>query len=93
MLFTKSLMADSVSYSRLQIRKEEVLSRGDLTEAEWCLLKDLLRPERNRKAWPAHHNRTIVNGILRRFRIGPTIRRRQYFGAWSWSHSSSDLVW
>ena len=45
----------------------------DLTEAEWRLLKDLLPPERGRKARPAHDNRAIVNGILWRIRGLPPI--------------------
>jgi hypothetical protein len=40
------------------------LSRGDLNEAEWRLLKDLLPAERGRKSRPAFDNRVIVNGIL-----------------------------
>jgi len=46
------------------------MSRGDLTEAEWCLLKDLLPPERGRKNRPSSDNRPIVNGILWRIRTG-----------------------
>jgi transposase len=40
------------------------LSRGDLSEAEWRLLKDMLPAERGRKSRPTHDNRTIVNDIL-----------------------------
>jgi transposase len=46
------------------------LSRGDLSEAEWRLLKDLLPAERGRKSRPALDNRMIVNGILWRIRTG-----------------------
>jgi transposase len=46
------------------------LSRGDLSEAEWRLLKDLLPAERGRKSRPAFDNRMIVNGILWRIRTG-----------------------
>jgi len=46
------------------------VSRGDLNEAEWRLLKDLLPPERGRKNRPASDNRPIVNGILWRIRTG-----------------------
>ncbi len=46
------------------------MSRGDLNEAEWRLLKDLLPPERGRKSRPAFDNRQIVNGILWRIRSG-----------------------
>jgi transposase len=77
------LTSDSIFDSRLQIREEAVLSRGDLTEAEWCLLKDLLPPERGRKARPAHDNRTIVNGILWRIRTGAPWRDLpEKYGKW-----------
>ena len=46
------------------------MSRGDLSEAEWRLLKDLLPSERGRKSRPAQDNRKIVNGILWRIRTG-----------------------
>ena len=46
------------------------MSRGDLSEAEWRLLKDLLPAERGRKSRPAHDNRPIVNGILWHLRTG-----------------------
>ena len=36
------------------------MSRGDLTEAEWCLLKALLPPERGRKNRPSSDNWPIV---------------------------------
>ena len=42
------------------------MSRGDLTEAEWRVLKDLLPIEAaNRgRGRPPEQNRSIVNGIL-----------------------------
>ena len=46
------------------------MSRGDLSEAEWRLLKDLLPAERGRKSRPSGDNRPIVNGILWRMRTG-----------------------
>jgi len=46
------------------------MSRGDLTESEWRLLKDMLPPERGRKNRPSFDNRPIVNGILWRIRTG-----------------------
>jgi len=59
------------------------LSRGDLTEAEWGLLKDLLPPERGRKSRPAHDNRTVVNGILWRIRTGAPWRDLpEKYGKW-----------
>jgi transposase len=59
------------------------LSRGDLTEAEWRLLKDLLPPERGRKNRPASDNRAIVNGILWRIRTGAPCRDvPEKYGKW-----------
>ncbi|HJS32490.1 MAG TPA: hypothetical protein VJ924_10865 [Alphaproteobacteria bacterium] len=40
------------------------MRRGDLSEAEWRLLRDLLPAERGRKSRPSGDNRPIVNGIL-----------------------------
>jgi len=59
------------------------LSRGDLTEAEWRLLKDLLPSERGRKNRPAFDNRPIVNGILWRIRTGAPWRDvPEKYGKW-----------
>jgi transposase len=59
------------------------LSRGDLSEAEWRLLKDLLPPERGRKNRPALDNRPIVNGILWRIRTGAPWRDvPEKYGKW-----------
>jgi transposase len=59
------------------------LSRGDLTEAEWRRLKDLLPAERGRKSRPALDNRMIVNGILWRIRTGAPWRDLpEKFGKW-----------
>ncbi|WP_211280965.1 transposase, partial [Sphingomonas adhaesiva] len=51
---------------------EAGLSRGDLTEAEWRILKDLLPIERKNRGRgrPPEQNRGIVNGILWRLRCG-----------------------
>lgn len=59
------------------------MSRGDLTEAEWSLLKDLLPAERGRKSRPAFNNRPIVNGILWRIRTGAPWRDvPEKYGKW-----------
>ena len=59
------------------------MSRGDLSEAEWRLLKDLLPPERGRWNRPASDNRSIVNGILWRIRTGAPWRDvPEKYGKW-----------
>jgi transposase len=59
------------------------VSRGDLSEAEWRSLKDLLPPERGRKNRPALDNRPIVNGILWRIRTGAPWRDvPEKYGKW-----------
>lgn len=59
------------------------MSRGDLSEAEWRLLKDLLPAERGRKSRPALDNRMIVNGILWRIRTGAPWRDvPEKYGKW-----------
>ena len=59
------------------------MSRGDLTEAEWRLLKELLPPERGRQNRPASDNRPIVNGILWRIRTGAPWRDvPEKYGKW-----------
>jgi transposase len=56
--------------SRIPLGEEGFLSRGDLSEAEWHLLKNLLPAERGRKSRPASDNSPIVDGILWRIRTG-----------------------
>lgn len=59
------------------------MSRGDLTETEWRLLRDLLPAERGRKSRPALDNRLIVNGILWRIRTGAPWRDlSEKYGEW-----------
>lgn len=54
------------------------MSRGDLSEPEWRLQRDLLPPERGCKCRPASDDRPIVNGILWRIRtvIPPRSNRK-----------------
>ncbi len=60
------------------------MSRGDLTEREWELLKPLLPPERGREGRPAHDNRIVINGILWRLRTGAPWRDvPERYGNWN----------
>ena len=59
------------------------MSRGDLSEAEWRLLRELLPAERGRKSGPALDNRLVVNGILWRIRTGAPWRDLpEKYGKW-----------
>ena len=53
---------------------EAALSRGDLTEVEWRILRMLLpverKPEKRGRGRPPADNRNIINGILWRLRTG-----------------------
>lgn len=79
------------------------MSRGDLTEAEWRVLKGLLPVEREAgkrgRGRPPEDNRNIINGILWRLRCGTAWRDvPEKYGNWNsiyrrfrrWSASS---VW
>lgn len=48
------------------------MSWGDLTEAEWRVLKDFLpiEPSNHGRGRPPEQNRSIINGILWRLRCG-----------------------
>ena len=62
------------------------MSRGDLTEAEWRILKDLLPIERKNRGRgrPPEQNRSIVNGILWRLRCGAPWRDvPPNYGSWN----------
>src|SRR5580698_3539270 len=64
------------------------MSRGDLTEAEWRILKGLLPVEREAgkrgKGRPPEDNRNIINGILWRLRCGTPWRDvPEKFGNWN----------
>jgi transposase len=59
------------------------VSRGELSETEWRLLKGFLPTERGRKSRPAFDNRVIVNGILWRIRTGAPWRDvPEKYGKW-----------
>jgi transposase len=61
-------------------------SRGDLTEAEWRILKDLLPIERKnrRRGRPPEQYRSIINGILWRLRCGAPWRDvPPKYGSWN----------
>jgi transposase len=60
------------------------LSRGDLTDAEWHVLKDLLPPDDGRPGRPAEGTRSVVNGILWRLRTGAPWRDvPEKYGNWN----------
>lgn len=62
------------------------MSRGDLTEAEWRVLKDLLpiEPENRGRGRRPEQNRSIINGILRRLRCGAPWRDvPPKYGSWN----------
>jgi transposase len=62
------------------------LSRGDLTEAEWRVLKGLLpiEPENRGRGRPPEQNRSIINGILWRLRCGAPWRDvPPKYGSWN----------
>ncbi|WP_244548995.1 IS5 family transposase [Bradyrhizobium canariense] len=62
------------------------MSRGDLTEAEWRVLKDLLpiEPENRGRGRPPEQNRAIINGILWRLRCGAPWRDvPPKYGSWN----------
>jgi len=64
------------------------LSRGDLTESEWRVLKGLLPVEREAgkrgRGRPPEDNRNIINGILWRLRCGTAWRDvPEKYGKWN----------
>ena len=65
---------------------EADLSRGDLSEAEWRILKDLLpiEPENRGRGRRPEQNRSIINGILWRLRCGAPWRDvPPKYGSWN----------
>lgn len=62
------------------------MSRGDLTEAEWRVLKDLLPidPENRGRGRRPEQNRSVINGILWRLRCGAPWRDvPPKYGSWN----------
>ena len=64
------------------------MSRGDLSEVEWRILKALLPVERERgkcgRGRPPEDNRNIINGILWRLRTGAPWRDvPEKYGNWN----------
>ena len=64
------------------------MSRGDLTEAEWRVLKELLPVERPPgkcgRGRPPQDNRNVINGILWRLRTGTPWRDvPEKYGDWN----------
>ena len=60
------------------------MSRGDVSEAEWRILKPFLATERGRAGRPAHDNRLVVDGILWRLRTGAPWRDvPERYGKWN----------
>ena len=65
---------------------EAGLSRGDLIEAEWRVLKGLLpiEPGNRGRGRPPEQNRSIINGILWRLRCGAPWRDvPPRYGSWN----------
>ncbi|GBQ07086.1 transposase [Saccharibacter floricola] len=58
--------------------------RGDLTDAEWAIMGDLLPPEHGRWSRPAHDNRLFLNGMLYVLRVGcPWRDMYERYGKWN----------
>jgi transposase len=68
--------------------EEAALSRGDLTEVEWRILKGLLpierAPGKRGRGRPPKDNRNIINGVLWRLRTGAPWRDvPEKYGNWN----------
>jgi transposase len=58
--------------------------RGDLTDAEWEIIGQLLPSERGRHARPALDNRLFLNGMLHVLRVGcPWRDMHERYGKWN----------
>jgi transposase len=63
---------------------EAVLSRGDLSEAEWRVLDEILPAVKGRRGRPPLDRRATVNGILWRLRTGAPWRDvPERYGNWN----------
>jgi transposase len=72
--------------------EEAALSRGDLTEVEWRILRVLLPVERKSgkrgRGRPPEDDRNIINGILSRLRTGAPWRDvPEKYGKWNFLSS------
>jgi len=68
--------------------EEAALSRGDLTEVEWRILRVLLpverEPGKRGRGRPPEDNRNVINGILWRLRTGAPWRDvPEKYGNWN----------
>ncbi len=60
------------------------MARGDVSDAEWLLIGELLPAERGRKSRPAQDNRRYLNGMLHVLRVGcPWRDMHERYGKWN----------
>lgn len=60
------------------------MARGDVSDAEWRLIGELLPAERGRKSRPAQDNRRYLNGMLHVLRVGcPWRDMHERYGKWN----------
>jgi transposase len=60
------------------------LGRGDLSEAEWRILEELLPESRRKPGRPPENSRDVINGILWRLRTGAAWRDvPERYGDWN----------
>jgi transposase len=60
------------------------LARGDVSDAEWRLIEELLFSERGRKSRPAQDSRRYLNGMLHVLRVGcPCRDMHERYGKWN----------
>ena len=67
------------------------MGRGDLSEAEWRILEELLPESRRKPGRPPENSRDVINGILWRLRTGAAWRSARG-GANGVLEGSVDLV-